>query len=413
MSELRKIVAAIPPLLTATVTGPTTILVQWLQIFNASSYNLYRDGVLIFSGSVLTYTDTGLATGTLYTYTIASVNNRAGEGRPSAPVTGMTPVVSSTRVWAPGHYLDTGSGTIRAGAIKPGLAAVVVRKPWNSLEPVDHKYSMTAVGTLLDLCAGYKIHLFVMIETKSFNSTQYAPPRLTALSTHYHNSLGAGGFVMWRHNPVVNLAFKPLVKAVGDYVATHKNKAWFAGIATQETGAQFAPGDPGGDPAYLPADYIDALCLESDYITQGCPTGRGMHYVNQIPNNGNGSLLPKYYNKVRANGGLYGFPDLTMGNNGIHDNVYPWVLNAHNAGGATFASVQNAEYTPKAPADNRTMANLHKYATAQIADDFGDKQNHADVMVWTDHQTGAHNYDSEAVTVIQANPPPFGTVTLS
>lgn len=411
----RKIIAALPPVLTTQLLNATTAQITWLAIFNAASYILYRNGVAIFAGTALTYTDSGLAPDTTFNYTITSVSNLAGESRPSAPSSLTTPLVvnNSTRVWAPGHYLDTGSGTIRAGAMKPGLAAVVVRKPWNSLEITDHVYSLGSIGTLLNSCAGYGVYLMLMIEGKSFNQTQYAPPRLVPYTTHFISvpDPTKGGYVIWRHHPTVVAAFQPLVQAIGAYVAAHPNKAWFAGIATQETSGQFAPGDPGGDPNYHAADFIDALCLESDYITAACVTGRGMHYVNQIPGNGTGSLLPKYYNRIRANGGMYGFPDATMGNSGLHSNVFPWVLNAHNLGGVTFGSVQNAEYQPKAPADARTMLALYQYLTAQIPDDFGDRQQHADVIVWTDHQTGARNYDSEAVTVIQNHPPPFGTVT--
>lgn len=405
----QKLTTAIPPVLSGTVLSPTSIQVNWTSIYNAESYKLYRDGVLVFSGTARTFTDTGLTEDTLFHYTATSVNARAGESTTSAPLAEMTPAVvnQTTRVWAPGHYLDTGSATIRAGAIKPGLAAVVVRKPWNSLEVTDHNYSLGSIGTLLDLCAGYHLYLFVMISVKSFGGQQYAPPRLVPYSTLFTNQLGATGYGMWRWDSHVYLAYQALVNAVGAYIATHPNKAWFAGIATQETATPVTADDP----TYTPARYITALCLESDYIT--AIGTRGMHYVNQLPGNGSGSLIPTYSAKVRANGGLWGFPDLVMGNAGIHSNVYPWVLATHNAGGATFGSVQNAEYLPTTPADSRTMATLMSYARGLTADDFGDKQQHADVVVWTDHQSGAINYDPSAVAVIQANPPPFGTITLT
>ncbi len=329
-------------------------------------------------------------------------------------VRGSGTITPTARVWVPGHWLDTGSGTINTATVKPNIVGAMIRKPWNTLEPgVPGVYTLSAIGTQLNLAASLGIYLIVMIETKSFNNTQYAPPYLVPYSTIYTNSLGATGYGMWRWDSHVYLAYQPLVQAVGDYVATLPNKAWFAGIATQETATQVTADDP----TYTPQRYITALGLESDYITAGCLKGRGYHYVNQLPGNGSGNLLPTYSAKVRNNGGVWGFPDLTMGNSGLNNNVYTWVLATHNAGGATFSSVQNAEYQPKPPADNRTMLNLFKFSTAQIPNDFGALGSaignpiHNDMIFWTPHQSGARNYDPEAVTVIGNNPAPFGTVT--
>ncbi|MGW8956565.1 LamG-like jellyroll fold domain-containing protein, partial [Paenibacillus sp. NPDC055715] len=69
-----------PANLTGTATT-TSIKLSWNAADNAESYELKRDGEVVYRGSDLTYTDTGLKESTSYTYTLVAKN---GTGESSA-----------------------------------------------------------------------------------------------------------------------------------------------------------------------------------------------------------------------------------------------------------------------------------------------------------------------------------------
>jgi fibronectin type 3 domain-containing protein len=75
------------------VSGPTetALTLSWNASTSATSYDLYRDGALVFADTVpnLTYTDAALATGTSYGYTVLA-KNTSGSGSESGAVTGTT-----------------------------------------------------------------------------------------------------------------------------------------------------------------------------------------------------------------------------------------------------------------------------------------------------------------------------------
>ena len=64
----------VPPTLTATANG-TDINLSWNETNNATSYNIYRDGVLLKNTTSTSYTDTGLEYGTIYAYNITTKRN--------------------------------------------------------------------------------------------------------------------------------------------------------------------------------------------------------------------------------------------------------------------------------------------------------------------------------------------------
>ena len=64
----------VPPTLTATVNG-TDINLSWNETNNATSYNIYRDGVLLTNTTSTSYTDVGLEYGTIYAYNVTTKRN--------------------------------------------------------------------------------------------------------------------------------------------------------------------------------------------------------------------------------------------------------------------------------------------------------------------------------------------------
>lgn len=83
-----------PPTQTTTmqdqVISPSQINLIWFAVTNATSYNVYQNGVLISTGGVARSLNvTGLTPNTLYSFTVSGVNS-FGEGPQSAPVTATT-----------------------------------------------------------------------------------------------------------------------------------------------------------------------------------------------------------------------------------------------------------------------------------------------------------------------------------
>lgn len=70
--------------------GTGTIYVSWNTSAGATSYQLHRNGSLIYNGSSTTFTDTGLTAGQSYTYTVYA-SNSYGQSGSSAGVLGTAP----------------------------------------------------------------------------------------------------------------------------------------------------------------------------------------------------------------------------------------------------------------------------------------------------------------------------------
>ena len=95
------------PVLVATTLSTTSIQLTWNLLDPTFTYVLRRAGSVIFTGSALTYTDTGLSPSTLYSYTVSALNV-AGEGPQSAPPATATTQASGGAVlvkFHPGHYM--------------------------------------------------------------------------------------------------------------------------------------------------------------------------------------------------------------------------------------------------------------------------------------------------------------------
>jgi fibronectin type 3 domain-containing protein len=80
---------AAPTNLSASVISTSEIDLIWNSVVNATSYRLYRNNTLIYSGSNNTFNDTSLSSGTLYSYTASAVN-AGGESGMSNVITART-----------------------------------------------------------------------------------------------------------------------------------------------------------------------------------------------------------------------------------------------------------------------------------------------------------------------------------
>jgi poly(hydroxyalkanoate) depolymerase family esterase len=77
-----------------TVTGTTTssVSLSWSAVTGAAGYHVYRNGSRVTSAAVTgtSYTDSGLASGTSYSYTVSAVSSTGVEGAQSTAVSATT-----------------------------------------------------------------------------------------------------------------------------------------------------------------------------------------------------------------------------------------------------------------------------------------------------------------------------------
>jgi len=94
---------ALPPPASLTVTGTTSssVSLSWSAVSGASGYHVYRNGAKV-TGAALTgtsFTNTGLAAATSFTYQASAVDASGVESAPSSPVTATTkPAFSCTAI---------------------------------------------------------------------------------------------------------------------------------------------------------------------------------------------------------------------------------------------------------------------------------------------------------------------------
>ncbi|MBW8893853.1 MAG: fibronectin type III domain-containing protein, partial [Burkholderiales bacterium] len=89
----------------------SSMVVSWAAVSGASGYNVYR-GATLANASLVTptsFTDTGLAAGTTYSWTVRAVDSGGAEGASSAPATGTT-TGSAPVCFTSSNYAHTTAG---------------------------------------------------------------------------------------------------------------------------------------------------------------------------------------------------------------------------------------------------------------------------------------------------------------
>lgn len=86
--------SSLPPPSGVSTSGATSssMVVSWAGVQGAAGYNVYRGGSKVNAQPVAgtSYTDTGLAAGTTYSWTVRSVDGNGAESTASSPATGTT-----------------------------------------------------------------------------------------------------------------------------------------------------------------------------------------------------------------------------------------------------------------------------------------------------------------------------------
>ncbi|ASR46194.1 hypothetical protein B4V02_05565 [Paenibacillus kribbensis] len=148
------------PATPATPTGTattTSIKLSWNAADNAESYELKRDGQVVYSGNDLTYTDTGLTASTSYTYTLVAKNG-TGESSPvSVQVKTADPAPQSRRHPSPATPTNlTGTATTTS-----------IKLSWNAADNAEN-YELKRDGQLV-----YSGNELTYTDTGLTSSTSY------------------------------------------------------------------------------------------------------------------------------------------------------------------------------------------------------------------------------------------------
>ena len=100
-----------PANVTASGATASSMVIAWGSVSGAASYNVYRNGTKANASAVTTtsYTDTGLASATSYSWTVKAVDSSGAEGAASAVVSASTTGSSATCTTA-SNYAHTVAG---------------------------------------------------------------------------------------------------------------------------------------------------------------------------------------------------------------------------------------------------------------------------------------------------------------
>jgi poly(hydroxyalkanoate) depolymerase family esterase len=133
-----------PTGLTVTGTTDTTVSLSWKAVAGAVSYAVYRGGTQVGSTASASYTDSGLATGTTYSYTAAAVDTSGAAGSASpavvATTTGFTPTCHTAS-----NYDHTAAGRARqSGGYAYATGSGQAMGLWNTF--TSHTLKQTAPG---------------------------------------------------------------------------------------------------------------------------------------------------------------------------------------------------------------------------------------------------------------------------
>ncbi|MFF8377851.1 PHB depolymerase family esterase [Streptomyces sp. NPDC015661] len=133
-----------PTGLAVTSATDTTVSLSWTAVAGATSYEVYRAGTKVGTASSTAYTDTGLATGTSYGYTVAAVDASGATGAVSAAVTATTTGFTPTCHTA-GNYDHVAAGrATQSGGYTYATGSGQAMGLWNTF--TTHTLKQTAPG---------------------------------------------------------------------------------------------------------------------------------------------------------------------------------------------------------------------------------------------------------------------------
>jgi hypothetical protein len=302
-------------------------------------------------------------------------------------------LAASTRKYHPGHYTIVVNGPkYLPTALQPGMAGVVRRYSWRSLEPTQGVYNFTQIKSDLAWASANGMHLVAMIVYKSFGGGKAGPAYLDALELRNKQ----GGYTLELWSPTVITRYNALIKALGAQFDSNKS---FEGVATQESALSLDSATLKAN-GYTPEKYRDALINMLSTATASLPTSRVFWYMNFLT--GNQSYIGTIAAAVAPLGVVMGGPDDWPDNKSLATQTYPYYTQF--AGKMPlFIQVEPSNYqephmTGGFSTKYWTMPELYKFAVNNL---------HVNYMFWFRITRPAHSdsYDwNDALPVIAAHP---------
>ncbi|GGY42655.1 alpha/beta hydrolase family esterase [Streptomyces tanashiensis] len=125
-------------------TADTRVSLSWNAVPGAASYEVYRAGTKVGSTASTAYTDTGLATGTAYGYTVAAVDASGTVGAVSASVTATTTGYTPTCHTASNYDHTVAGRAYQSGGSTYATGSGQAMGLWNTF--TTHTLKQTAPG---------------------------------------------------------------------------------------------------------------------------------------------------------------------------------------------------------------------------------------------------------------------------
>jgi hypothetical protein len=231
----------------------------------------------------------------------------------------ISPVLgASARKYHPGHYTIVVNGVdaqaFMSSSLVPGMAGIVRRYSWRSLEPTPGVYDFSVIKSDLAWAAANGTHFVVVIDYKTVDGTKTGPAYLDAFEIRNV----AGGYTLELWAPQVVTAYNALVKALGAQVDSISN---FEGLANQESALSLNSAALKAH-GYTPELYRDALINMLSAATVSLPTSRVFWYMNFLV--GNQAYLGTIAAAVAPLGVVMGGPDDWPDNQSLESKAYPY-----------------------------------------------------------------------------------------
>ncbi|MEV7568842.1 extracellular catalytic domain type 1 short-chain-length polyhydroxyalkanoate depolymerase [Streptomyces tanashiensis] len=133
-----------PTGLAVSSTADTRVSLSWNAVPGAASYEVHRAGTKVGSTASTAYTDTGLATGTAYGYTVAAVDASGAVGAVSASVTATTTGYTPTCHTASNYDHTVAGRAYQSGGSTYATGSGQAMGLWNTF--TTHTLKQTAPG---------------------------------------------------------------------------------------------------------------------------------------------------------------------------------------------------------------------------------------------------------------------------
>ncbi|MFD4658843.1 PHB depolymerase family esterase [Kitasatospora sp. NPDC058444] len=133
-----------PTGLTATA-APGSVALGWQSVSGAASYQVFRNDSQVGGVTGTSFTDTGLAAGTTYSYSVAAVDGAGAAGPRSAAVTATTPGGGTSQCFTASNYAHVSAGrATQSGGLTYALGSGQSMGLWNTF--VTHTLKQTGPG---------------------------------------------------------------------------------------------------------------------------------------------------------------------------------------------------------------------------------------------------------------------------